>query len=240
MTSTETADVLAEAKEIVLEGQCVAFIGAGLSIPPGSRWMETVREIASCCGVNFDDNNLPKVIDKCFEAKPTEYKKALKDIFEQNKATARTALIFLPRLPFKTFITTNFDPWLQNYFRESDIEKQCKYPYIKMSEGLSKAIYYIHGYYDSESNNYDHKELVFGENSFSDAYGMDSLLPGFLLNLLVWEHILFISFDPTQDNFREMLIRAENIKMKWKEKDSRKKFPKRFILWPTLITPNMK
>ena len=230
MTRDGKTNTIDEAKKLVLGGRCVAFIGAGLSIPPGGGWKDIVKTFASRCNVDFNNQDLPKVIDECFDTKPSEYKKVFQELFPKHTSTSRTAINYLPRLPFKAFITTNFDPWLRNLFRASDIVGVYSYPDIPMTKGLSKNVYYIHGYYDSTRNDFNHENLVFGERSFLCAYGTESLLPGFLLNLFVYENVLFIGFDPSEENISRILEKSEKVKVRLKENDFKK--PKRFLLWP--------
>ncbi len=234
MKRTAETDAIDKIKKVVLGGDCIVFFGAGLSIPPGELWKESVKKIADRCRVDFDSENLPQVIDACFDANPSEYEKTFQEFFPKDIATSRPALNYIPRLPFKAFITTNFDPWVENHFRHEDINARYAYPDISMSKGLEQALYYIHGCYDSEKNNYEHHKLIFGQRAFKGAYGKESLLPGFLLNLFVYEKVLFIGFNPTERYLSELITYANTIQLEIKPKTSISKIFTKHILWPAL------
>lgn len=59
-----------EAKNLVLsESKCIAFLGAGISIPPGGTWKKLVIDITAKCSIPFDDSvpvaEYPNLIDQC-------------------------------------------------------------------------------------------------------------------------------------------------------------------------------
>jgi hypothetical protein len=110
-----------EVKRLVLDGQCVAFVGAGLSMPPALLWVPTVEQIANHCGVPFDTTGTGEevaarcldVIDTCLEKDEAIYIQALRKQWPQHTSTTRTAMPYVLRLPFQAILTTNFDPWIR-------------------------------------------------------------------------------------------------------------------------------
>ncbi|MCX5885233.1 MAG: SIR2 family protein [Proteobacteria bacterium] len=220
-----------EAERLVLNGCYVAFIGAGMSNPPGKQWRETVHDIARRCNVKTNNKTLYDLIDECQEANSIEYERAFRELVPKHVPTSRTALNYLLRLPFKSYVTTNFDPWLHNLSTSTNIERVHAYPDLPLHKGLSKAIYYLHGYYDSDDSMCDPKRLVFGTKTFEQAYGYESLLPGFLLNLFTYEHILFLGFNPSEKNISDLLKKANSIRKSFIDVRNLKK-PKRYIFFP--------
>lgn len=229
------ADRRGELRDLVLKGHCVAFIGAGMSNPPGQQHRETVENIASRCNVEVNNRPLPEVIDACEETNPDEYETALRDMFPKHVAGARTGLIYLFRLPFKAFVTTNVDPWVRNLATQHKIQRVHVYPDLPLHEGLSKALYYIHGCCDPENPRYRPGTLIFGAKSFSQAYSRGSLLPGFLLNLFTYERVLFVGFDPSEKHIADLLTRAKIIRQRINTDTVLTNLPKRFLLWPSLM-----
>lgn len=229
------ADRRGELRDLVLRGNPVAFIGAGMSNPPGEQHRETVERIANRCEVGIDNRPLPEVIDQCEETNPSEYEAALRDMFSKHMAATRTALSYLFRLPFKAFVTTNFDPWLRNLATQQKIQRVHVYPDLPLHEGLSRAIYYIHGCCDSENPRYRPGTLVFGAKAFSQAYSPESLLPGFLLNLFTYEQVLFLGFDPSEKHIADLLTRANVIREHISADAPSTSSPIRFLLWPSLM-----
>jgi len=200
-----------DARDLVLKGDCVAFIGAGMSNPPGRQWKQLVEDIASRCGVKVEDQPLPEIIDLCQEGNPNQYEKALREQLPKHVARSRTALNYLLRLPFKAFVTTNFDPSLRNLSTTDVVERVQVYPDLPLNKGLSKAIYYIHGCYDSEDHRSNPQPLVFGAKEFEQAYSSESLLPGLLLNCFTYEHIVFLGFDPSERHVADLLNKANAV-----------------------------
>lgn len=204
---TET-NLESDARDLVLKGDCIAFIGAGMSIPPGQQWRGLVEDIARRCSLKVEDQSLPEIIDLCREGNPNQYEKALREQLPKHVARTRTALNYLLRLPFKAFVTTNFDPYLHNLSMSDAVERVHVYPDLPLHKGLSKAIYYIHGCYDSEDHCSYSRPLVFGAKEFARAYSSESLLPGLLLNIFIYEHIVFLGFDPSERHLTDLLIKA--------------------------------
>lgn len=63
----------------MLEGKCVAFIGAGLFAQLTGDWRGLVREIAAACAVAVGPgDDLPKTIDACIDADETKCNAALR------------------------------------------------------------------------------------------------------------------------------------------------------------------
>src|SRR5262249_46338522 len=84
-------------------------------------------------------------------------------------------------------------------------------PNLPLNAGLDHGLYYLHGYFNSDESSASVRTLVFGERSFEEAYG-DSLLPGFLLSVLVYSNILFIAFNPLESHIALLLARSARIR----------------------------
>lgn len=222
-----------EAKRDVLEGRCVAFIGAGISIPPGRDWDGLVKEIADRCKIAFDGRtSLPSIIDQCIESDESTCNEACRELLPRHVATSRTAMNYLLKLPFRAILTTNFDPWLQQQSWSMRYKRYHIYPDLPIHNGLKDGLYYIHGFFDSINRDANIRSLVFGEQSFREAYEK-SLLPGFLLNVFTYETILFIGINPTEKYLSRLLRASIDIRKKistnFRQANT---LPKRYILWP--------
>lgn len=223
----------------VLSENCVAFVGAGLSIPPGRDWDLTVQEIAKHCRVSTDEGKEhPTIIDECLKKDENACNEKLREIFPKHVATSRKATDYLLRLPFKAILTTNFDPWLHQQSRQERYKRLHVYPDLPLKDGLQGGLYYLHGYFDSERKEASIRSLVFGEKSFHEAYNR-SLLPGFLLNTFTYENILFLGIDPTEKNISDLLRKSIRIRKDVQmSSESRSDEPGRFILWPSPKGPS--
>jgi hypothetical protein len=236
MTLANSPTEEVEAKRLVLDGKCIAFVGAGASIPPGENWNDTVRRIATHCGIPIEDNmSRPEIIDKCLDKDEATCNQACRDLFPRHIASSRPAMDYLLRLPFKALLTTNFDPWLRQHSRRDHYQRCHIYPDLPLHYGLKDGIYYLHGYFDSEDRNATVRALVFGERSFREAYE-GSLLPGFLLNVFTYETVLFVGVDPTEQRLFTLLQQSISIRKQIASDSTAISVPpKRFILWPTPV-----
>jgi len=221
-----------ELENYVLGGDCVAFVGAGMSIPPGKDWRDTVEKIASRCQVSIDQNkSLPQIIDKCIEENEESCNQVCRELFPKHVVRSRTAIGHLLRLPFKAILTVNFDPWLHQQSRQQQYERCHIYPDLPLKESLTGGIYYIHGYFDSDNKNSSIRSLVFGNASFHKAYSV-SILPSFLIHVFTYETVLFVGIDPTEENLNKILKKSISIQKQISETGNRQgDMPKKFVLW---------
>ena len=199
---------LDELKRMVLLEKVVAFVGAGVSKPPGHDWAELVKTMADNCGVRINGRPHPAVIDECIKKDELKCNAILREELPRHHATTRTLLGYITRLPFKAILTTNFDPWLLQHSRFSEWKHCRPYPNLPLNEGLAQCIYYLHGFFDSESDTSSVRDIVLGEESFVRAYGGASLLPGLLMNVFTFENVLFIGFGPTEPHVSQILNQA--------------------------------
>jgi hypothetical protein len=237
---------LEQLKRLVLGGKCVAFLGAGLSEPPGLRWLPTVKVIADACGVPFEfegksakeirelHERCPDITDECHAKDPTTYARTLRELWPHHVGATRPAVGYVLRLPFKAILTTNFDPWIYLQARQEEYPQNQKYPALALHLGLEGGIFYVHGCFDADDIYAEADQLVFGRKSFTEAYGEASLLPGFLLNVFTFRNVLFIGFTPTEPHIANILDQSVRLRRNLRHlyKDG---LPRRFTL---LAEPN--
>jgi len=221
-----------ELTTLVLSGNCVVFVGAGLSIPPAKKWESLVKDIADNCKVKFDNNDLHTVIDNCINKDEHLCNQFLNEEFPFFISSTRNAMSDLLKLKFKAILTTNFDPWISRDSWRKKHKNVFIYPDLPLLKPINDNIYYLHGRFDSEAQNSSIRGLVFGKNSFTDAYN-NSLLTGLLLNLLVYERILFIAFNPTEKYFSRLVESSVMIQKRiMDEQGVSTSSPKHFCLLP--------
>lgn len=204
-------EITQTAKKLVLaQNRCIAFLGAGISIPPAGTWKELVEKLANACNVPFNNNTQPKdfpdIIDRCIDTNIAVCDQTLRDELPELTNTSRTAIGQIHRFELKAIITTNFDPWIQKNSRESRYPHGIfDYPDLPLNSGLQGRIYYIHGCFNSSDLSHSIDKLILGRKSFEAAYSEDSLLPGFLLNTFVYENVIFIGFNVTEPHISKIL-----------------------------------
>ncbi|MCA1575763.1 MAG: SIR2 family protein [Acidobacteria bacterium] len=182
-----------------------------MSNPPAGTWKDLVREIASTSGVTFDDGipaaRYPDLIDDCIAKDEAGCNQVLRRILPEHSSSSRTALHYIHSFNLKAVVTTNFDPYIRFQGSAEKYTHVHIYPDLPLSSGLSNGIFYIHGYFGADDVNANICRLVLGRRSFEQAY-RDSLLPGFLLNLFVYEDIIFVGFNPTEHYVSQLLEQA--------------------------------
>jgi hypothetical protein len=210
------------------------FVGSGIVIPPGGTWIGLVSKIADRCRVKRKTSEpLPDLIDRCLT--PSRRKicnDAFREEFPKHSVVTRTALVSLHRLSFKSLLTTNFDPWIHQQSRIAHYKVVHKYPDLPLSGiGLSGGLFYLHGYFDPDSSDPPIDGLIFGRTSFEDAY-RESLLPGFLLNVFTYENVLFVGFDPTENNIARILLASRQLRTQIARSLHTTPTVRHFILFP--------
>lgn len=227
-----------EAKELLLANRkCVAFLGAGITIPPGGTWKGLVGEVAARCNVHFDKKTqtteYPTVIDRCISADENGCNEVLRVSLAKHVVSSRTALTDIHRLELKSIVTTNFDPWVGDRSRHSHYNNGIHvYPDLPLHLGSSGSIYYLHGKFSSEDPRASISKLIFGQQSFVEAYENSPLLPGFLLNLFIYENIVFIGFNPTEKYVSELLRKSIAVRLAIQAASVTGNTTKRFLLTP--------
>lgn len=223
------ANTQEQLKDLVLQKKCIAFIGAGFSIPPSKAWQPLVKKIAQECGIPYDPDDIYHVIDACIELNERACNETLRHELPLYIPGTRNAIPELLNLQFKAILTTNFDPWIWREANRNGYPQFYVYPTLP---GLREGMFYLHGQFNSESPNSSISKLVFGEKSFKEAYD-NSLLTGLLMNLLVYERIAFISFNPLEEHFVKLIKKSNHIyKYLMNEKGQSAPGPRHFCLWP--------
>lgn len=222
---------------LLADRKCVAFLGAGVAIPPATSWKGLVDAIAKKCAVPFDDSihtdEYPAIIDQCIASDERACNAVLQDSLPHHTVISRTAVDYLNRFPFKAILTTNFDPWIQQHSHASQYDKGVHvYPDLPLTGGAAGSIYYLHGYFDSTDGTATIQNLILGKQSFEEAYERSSFLSGFLLNLFVYENILFVAFNPTEHYVSALLKQGIELRKRIKGGNTKK----RFLLLPTLTS----
>ncbi len=205
-------------RQLVLTGDCAGFIGAGLSIPPCPTWKESVKRLCEACGCPelppeeaSDGDTLMRKADECSRTNPVGYRKAIADIFSSRPTETRKGYNYLVRLPFQMLLTTNFDLSLRDAARREDYGNVYVYPHIPLRLSYNgRAIYYLHGCLGASPAG-DSDEVVFGLQAFDRAYGDDSLLPGFLLQVLTYEDIVFLGCSLAEKRLCRTLVTSLHI-----------------------------
>jgi len=220
------------AKKLVLEGRCIAFLGAGISYPPAPLWAELVDQMVTRCGISERSGTLPEVVDRCIGKDREECNRTLRDELPKYSPILRTAVTSMMRLPFRAILTTNVDPWVRQQTIAERHRACFVYPDLPLGDGIgNRKLYYLHGLFDSDDKDSCITKLVFGESSYEEAYE-ESLLGGFLLNAFTYENVLFVGFNPRERWLTSLLRRSRQIQVKISAARGLAQDRKKFIFYP--------
>ena len=219
----------------VQEGNCVVFIGAGLSegIYPG--WTSLVKSLCQQCGIDWinsdQDENIKLLLDKADEAKVKNkkaYDMTLKKAFGP-VVNKREAYELLMRLKLKFYVTTNFDQLLANETTKPEYSCSNIYRYPDLPLRRGRAVYYIHGMIkhdeDSEPN------IILGKQDFDNAYSTSTTLYSFLHQVLTYETVLFVGCTLREPQLIEVFKICRQVRREL-EHYQNMTAPNRYILLP--------
>jgi len=174
--------------------ECIAWAGAGLSVPAGYwSWPTTIMNLCARCGVSAPtpaDQLILKAED-CLQADPSTYHTVLQEEFGKPPVRDRRAYRLLTRLPFQGFVTTNVDPLLAEAAWDNGQATINAYPLLNYGDLFHqpRAVYYIHGLARQNGQPLG-ENLVFAESEFRRAYSdRGSFLPGILNQLFGWHRL---------------------------------------------------
>lgn len=242
MSTSPLDQVATELWNIIKDRDCIAWVGSGLSKLPVQTgypdWRETVQEICRACGVSPPpvDANLPdKLIDKAEECKIADiqaYHSTLARIFGRPVAETRAAYQWLMAIPFRGYVTTNFDPLLLDAGQVHGLVDHCAYPDLPTLKlgGSSRAIFYLHGL--ARHNNTPRGEnLILARSDFDIAY--NGAIRPFIDSMFRELPILFLGCRLEEPPIQEAFRRVRDIHLQIEQAYPGKPRPKRFILIPS-------
>lgn len=201
--------------EVIRTGNCIAWIGSGLSTSAGyPGWPQAIEALCDACRVErlpvsspISDEWVRKAMDKadeCKQANLDEYHRTLANLFGTLGEQTRRAYELIVKLPFKGFVTTNFDPLLADAGARNGVYPLHVHPELPpavLGDG-DKHIFYMHGYAVDRTNRPSGENLVFARSEFDSAYSEDSPLKIFLAQLLFYFPIIFFASALSEPDLR--------------------------------------
>jgi len=207
--------------DLLKRDNCVAWVGSGLSKIAGyPDWEKTIAELCRACNVQelvrSNKKATPELLiakaQDCKESNPYAYTRCLADLFGQRVVAKRHAYDLLMKLPFRAYITTNFDPLLSTAGCDHGYNDLYCYPELDRATmgSAKKPIYYIHGL-ARRGDRPCGENLVLARSDFENAYHEDGLLRPFLDPLLTLNDIVFISCGLEEPEMQDVFARVSRI-----------------------------
>lgn len=195
--------------DAVRRGECVLFVGSGLSVDAGlPGWGKLVGKVAAALGVNPDARtDLEYFLDlaQWYRESPLEKKKPLselvREIFDDPTVQPTLAHYLLTQLPVRYVVTTNYDDLLERALRAL---RRYPLPVVEQSEVASTGrldgvhVVKLHG--DARRGSGIVLSRDDYEAYFQQRPAFASLLEGLLLN----QTFLFTGYSLRDPDFRQI------------------------------------
>lgn len=207
----------------------IVWIGSGLSIGCGyPDWRETLKQLSEACITQKDDippssmkDDPLKWAEQCKRANLEEYINTLGRLFGDFPRVIRTTYNLINSIPFRYFVTTNYDPCLERVCGYSG--EVIFYPDMFFSESSNRTCVYLHGK-ARHGIKVDATDLVLAKSDFDKAYSHNtSLLPGVLERLVTNHPILFVGCRLEEPALKETLKRIKKIQERFTTRPLSKK-----------------
>ena len=239
MNEPELNKAVSKLLPMIENGNCIVWVGSGLSKSAEyPDWKETVRELCDKCGVTLlskSEEELPdKLIDKAEECKKADinaYHNTLANLFGGRPVNTRFAYQSLMKLPFKAYVTTNFDPLLSEAGAIEGYDKLYSYPIFPPELGNSHSIVYVHGH-ARQNNQATGENLILARSDFDEAYKDIGIAKDFVVNIFTHYPLLFLGCSLTEPVMYEVFQKVHNIHTLIKRTYPDVPLPPRYIMLP--------
>ena len=218
-----------------------------MSIDQYPSWSDLVGDLCEACGLpneaadartKRDTDLLPRLADAAYAADSEAYSRKLDEIFGRRVTGTRAAYSLLARLPFASYVTVNFDPLLgyEGMKPEHGICGIRTLPSLHVHELAARCIFYVHGYIRDDRSAAGHP-LVLRQSEFRRAYDVSqSMLPGFLQQLLISYPVLFIGMGLAEPQLKQVFEICRDLR-RGIETEYGVPAPRRYILRPMAFRP---
>jgi hypothetical protein len=235
-------------RELIRKENCCLFIGSGLSAGSYDSWPDLINALCKQCGSNHHvtlDTPPDLLLDAAQDAKDhneESYYRYLGDHF--GKAANQASLLYdiLLTLPFRCYLTVNFDPLLA--FKARTAKLDCSlppraYPSLDRLHSRNRSIHYLHGMI-SPGEKPVKGSIVLARKEFDEAYDNNSNLMNFLVPTLENDPIIFVGCglrEPTMHKVFDICKKHQMTRQKIaaQQGSGTARAPKRFIFLPKPI-----
>ncbi|GAI89948.1 unnamed protein product, partial [marine sediment metagenome] len=199
-------------------------------------WPEAINELCSACGVQclalseveLADNLLDKA-EECKNTNQKAYYTKLAELFGHPIVEERRAFRLLMNLPFKAYVTTNFDPLLAEAAKTKGNYISYSYPDLPVSRlgESSPSVFHIHGL-ARQDDQPKGDNLVLARSDFDKAY--NGIVRSFLDQLLTYHDILFIGCRLKEPVMMDVFRRMHEFHGQIYDKRPERPVPERYAL----------
>jgi hypothetical protein len=252
MPASDNTSVLDKLREIDARDPII-FIGSGLSGKFYSTWEDLVQKMCKRCGIvspdlaNLkDEKDRIKLMLECVDAardgNETVYLQVLEEEFAKPIEGIPPVYRYLVRKKFKSYVTTNFDPFLEHETRENREKNNgfflFKYPNllaVPLIEQKKQSLFYAHGLIVPGERPYK-GQVVLSYADFEGAYAPTGKLFSFMFEMFKVYSIIFVGYSASEPAIQKILQATKKIKdeIEARYPEIKKEMPSRIILLPML------
>jgi len=233
------AEAISKLWPTIKNGSFIVWVGSGLSKNadyPG--WVETIEELCLKCKVPFlnesEEWTSERLIEKAEECKIADidmYHSTLADLFGKPVSSTRSAYYSLMELPFKAYVTTNFDPLLSEAGAFQEDREILSYPFLPQKFEPPQPIFYIHGLARS-GGRATGKNLILAHSDYNEAYEDPGVVKNFVVEIFSYHPLLFLGCSLNEPEMFKAFEKVHNIHALLKRTYPDFELPKKFIILP--------
>jgi hypothetical protein len=202
---------------VLREEPTTVFVGAGLSKHAG---YPLVDELINSLHIRAQEHIGRELIlagdwkqkaERCkSELGKDNFNQILIDIFNPDNAKLNFTSVHthLVKIPFKSFITTNYDACIELAFRVDGKNRQpLYYPNLNASELSNNSIQHIHGYIDPENPHSTIGSIILTTDDFEQAYrDKPGSVKRFLIDLFSDQNVIFLGFNMSDKTLTDEIL----------------------------------
>ena len=208
-------DRIDKLRKLIESKRAIAFIGAGVSVRAGyPGWSALLQELAEESGkskVPWTNDSLwdAEEVRQAF-ARPENFRRAVGKVFAPIGAITDEAVLSIVKMPFRHFITTNYDDVIERAYKQVhgkklkqidwDDEPAVRDFITTMNHDRTPAsCLHIHGSYDRPET------IVLTDSDYSARYVDSMAAHRKLFAIFATQRVVFFGFSMTDPAFDELL-----------------------------------
>ncbi|MCB9893341.1 MAG: SIR2 family protein [Planctomycetes bacterium] len=171
-----------------------------------------------------------RLAQECKDAEPEKYCNCLTQLFAVSRSNRPQTYVELMKMPFKGYLTINFDPILMSVFSDASKGNNNIGPTKSFPQGFgqiysytlrdlpgrkleTRSLYYLHGHATSEQR-VKLEDLVLTTRDFEEAYHQSSPLPHILHQAFAEYSVVFIGCSLSEEPLQHVLRNCRAIRDK--------------------------
>ncbi|MBZ9751758.1 SIR2 family protein [Deinococcus sp. HMF7604] len=184
-------------KSLLVQGQPLLFVGAGVGANLYPVWTKLIRELISEAEITLTkEQSQLSDPEKAWIVKQSNrlaYKKVVRRHFSKRQNTDERVLTPLERFNFRGIITTNYDDALSRRFRHYGFETvTTNQLHLRLLSEAQRYIFHIHGRIIEDEPEEADLDIVLAQDEYAKYYLDSDVIPDFLKTAIGQYAMVFI------------------------------------------------